>query len=112
MRKKSLCIWGMIALTIFLGGCSCARQNATGNAPDESSMSQDSNHSGETDRTEGAQNETEGSQNDNPQGQTEYNLSPEAFAQILKQCAQNGAGLLGGCCGTTPAHIAALKNQL
>ena len=48
----------------------------------------------------------------NPQGQTEYNLSPEAFAQILKQCAQNGAGLLGGCCGTTPAHIAALKNQL
>ena len=71
MRKKSLCICGMVVLTILLSGCSCARQNATGNVPDESSMSQDSNHSGETDRTEGAQNETEGSQTGNTQGQTE-----------------------------------------
>ena len=71
MKKKSLCIWGLVALTVFLGGCSCARQNVTGNATDESAMSQDSNYSGETDRTEGTQNETEGSQTGNTQGQTE-----------------------------------------
>lgn len=81
MRKKYLCIWGMVALTVFLGGCSCARQNVTGNATDESAMSQDSNHSGETDRTEGAQNETEGSQTGNTQGQTE---SQQEQSNIVK----------------------------
>lgn len=81
MKKKSLCIWGMIALTIFLGGCSCARQNVTGNVPDESSMSQDSNHSGETDRTEESQNETEDSQTGNIQEQTE---SQQEQSNIVK----------------------------
>ena len=47
-----------------------------------------------------------------PQGTTEYNLAPEDFAAIVKQCRQNGADLLGGCCGTTPEHIAALAAGL
>ena len=38
-----------------------------------------------------------------------YSQTPEEFAGIVKTCRDNGATLLGGCCGTTPAHIAALK---
>lgn len=37
-----------------------------------------------------------------------YDMLPEAFAQIQRQCLDNGATLLGGCCGTTPAHLNAL----
>ena len=37
-----------------------------------------------------------------------YTMTPDAFGQIQAQCFRNGANLLGGCCGTTPAHIAAL----
>ena len=42
----------------------------------------------------------------------EYNLSRDAFAEIMKQCADNGALLLGGCCGTTPEYIAAVKQAI
>ncbi|MBR4862937.1 MAG: homocysteine S-methyltransferase family protein [Oscillospiraceae bacterium] len=38
-----------------------------------------------------------------------YPMAPEEFASICGECATMGATLLGGCCGTTPAHIAALK---
>lgn len=48
----------------------------------------------------------------NEKGQTEYRLEPEPFARIVKACYENGASLLGGCCGTTPAHMAALKKVL
>ena len=48
----------------------------------------------------------------NEKGQAEYKLEPEPFAQIVKACYENGASLLGGCCGTTPAHMAALKKSL
>ena len=48
----------------------------------------------------------------NEQGIAEYDLTADAFAQIMKQCADNGARLLGGCCGTTPAFITALKQAL
>lgn len=44
----------------------------------------------------------------NPQGIAEYAMTPEEFAEIMAQCRRNGASLLGGCCGTTPAHIQAL----
>lgn len=37
-----------------------------------------------------------------------YPMEPGEFADIISQCQANGATLLGGCCGTTPAHIAAL----
>ncbi len=38
-------------------------------------------------------------------GETRYDLTPEAFAEHMRYFAENGARLLGGCCGTTPAHI-------
>jgi tRNA-dihydrouridine synthase len=38
--------------------------------------------------------------------------SPEEFASIVKDCKFMGASILGGCCGTTPAHIAAVKANL
>ena len=38
-----------------------------------------------------------------------YPMRPGEFASIVKDCADMGAVLIGGCCGTTPAHIAAIK---
>lgn len=37
-----------------------------------------------------------------------YPMEPDEFAEIVRQCRDIGATLLGGCCGTTPNHIAAL----
>ena len=45
-------------------------------------------------------------------GIARYSMEPEAFADITAQCAQMGACLVGGCCGTTPAHIQALRNHI
>ena len=41
-----------------------------------------------------------------------YSMAPEDFAQIVAQCRDMGAGILGGCCGTDPRYIAALRNQI
>ena len=41
-------------------------------------------------------------------GQAQYDMEPEEFAAICAQCAENGATLLGGCCGTDPEFIRAL----
>lgn len=40
--------------------------------------------------------------------QTVFDMPPEAFAEGVSQCVTAGARLVGGCCGTTPAHIGAL----
>ena len=45
-------------------------------------------------------------------GVAHYDLSNEGFSDIMKQCAQNGALLLGGCCGTNPEFIAAMKQAI
>ena len=45
-----------------------------------------------------------------PDGIPAYPQSPEEFAAIAKDCHSNGANVLGGCCGTAPAHIAALAH--
>ena len=34
------------------------------------------------------------------------------FTEVMCRCIENGASLVGGCCGTTPEHIAALKNLI
>ena len=44
----------------------------------------------------------------NAAGVPEYDMNPQEFANILLDCHRSGARLLGGCCGTTPEHIAAL----
>ncbi|MDR2941808.1 MAG: homocysteine S-methyltransferase family protein [Treponema sp.] len=38
-------------------------------------------------------------------GKTEYNLPPREFAEEMAELAHN-AQIIGGCCGTTPEHIA------
>lgn len=38
-----------------------------------------------------------------------YPMGEEEFAGIVADCVKMGATLIGGCCGTTPAHIAALR---
>ncbi len=42
-------------------------------------------------------------------GKTEYEVLPDAFADTMCEIAKMGAAILGGCCGTTPAHIKATK---
>ena len=48
----------------------------------------------------------------NMQGVAEYSMGPEEFAAIVRQCAENGATLLGGCCGTDPEFIAQVCKAL
>lgn len=45
-------------------------------------------------------------------GIAHYDMAPEDFGRVIADCKQMGAALLGGCCGTTPAHIAALKAKI
>lgn len=40
-------------------------------------------------------------------GQTMYNVPPEDFAKTMAEIVRKGAWMVGGCCGTTPEHIAA-----
>ena len=47
-----------------------------------------------------------------PENLPVYPMGPEEFAKIVTDCASMGANILGGCCGTTPAHIAAVKASL
>ena len=43
------------------------------------------------------------------EGRTEYPLSPEPMAEAVQKFVEaDGVGLIGGCCGTTPEHIAKL----
>ncbi|WP_343210514.1 homocysteine S-methyltransferase family protein [Anaerolentibacter hominis] len=41
-------------------------------------------------------------------GETVYNMGPEEFAEETAKLVEAGASVLGGCCGTTPLHIALL----
>lgn len=41
-------------------------------------------------------------------GKTVFDVDAESFAEMMKEFASLGVSYLGGCCGTTPAHIKAL----
>ncbi len=46
-------------------------------------------------------------------GQAVYKLSPDELAQWHTQFVEEfGAAMIGGCCGTTPAHIEAVSKKL
>ncbi|HWR04607.1 MAG TPA: homocysteine S-methyltransferase family protein, partial [Humidesulfovibrio sp.] len=45
-------------------------------------------------------------------GRTVFRLGPDDFARQCRAFAEMGAKFLGGCCGTTPAHISALRASL
>ncbi len=46
-------------------------------------------------------------------GQTVYPMTPEPFANILGEfVTEYGVGVIGGCCGTRPSHIAQLRQTI
>lgn len=45
-------------------------------------------------------------------GMAHYNMDPETFAKAMKKLVWRGAGIIGGCCGTDPAYIAAVAREL
>ncbi len=45
-------------------------------------------------------------------GRTVYRMTPEEFAEAGVALVEAGAAFVGGCCGTTPAHIAALSARV
>lgn len=40
-----------------------------------------------------------------------YPMEPAEFGEIMKNCARMGANVLGGCCGTAPEFIRAIKES-
>ena len=49
----------------------------------------------------------------NPLAETGYDETPEYTARLIKEFAQSGfVNLVGGCCGTTPAHIRAIADAV
>ncbi|MGN0852645.1 MAG: homocysteine S-methyltransferase family protein [Kiritimatiellia bacterium] len=45
-------------------------------------------------------------------GQTVFLVEPEEFARDIAELVKAGAAVVGGCCGTTPAHLAAVRQLL
>ena len=45
-------------------------------------------------------------------GKTVFNMTPQMFADYVDTLLNSGVNLLGGCCGTTPAHIAAATEKV
>ncbi|MBE5040662.1 homocysteine S-methyltransferase family protein [Ructibacterium gallinarum] len=45
-------------------------------------------------------------------GKTVYDISTEEFANLTSAFAAKGAAVLGGCCGTTPAFLSALRKKI
>jgi methionine synthase / methylenetetrahydrofolate reductase(NADPH) len=45
-------------------------------------------------------------------GRLVYDVTPKVFGESVRDLALNGARLIGGCCGTTPAHIAAVAGAI
>lgn len=47
-----------------------------------------------------------------PDGNTIYDMNPENFVDSMIDLYNNGASILGGCCGTTPEYIKLLKEKI
>jgi 5-methyltetrahydrofolate--homocysteine methyltransferase len=45
-------------------------------------------------------------------GTTVYRESPEMMASFVPELVKAGANIIGGCCGTTPAHIRAMAGMI
>jgi 5-methyltetrahydrofolate--homocysteine methyltransferase len=49
----------------------------------------------------------------NPMSDTGFDEKPEDTSRLLREFAQEGlVNIVGGCCGTTPEHIAAIANSV
>ncbi len=45
-------------------------------------------------------------------GDTVYNMTPDEFSEAVRSLVEAGARAVGGCCGSTPAHIEAVKKKV
>jgi 5-methyltetrahydrofolate--homocysteine methyltransferase len=45
-------------------------------------------------------------------GKTIYDFAPKKMGELGLRLKQAGAGIIGGCCGTTPAHIKAIVESV
>ena len=45
-------------------------------------------------------------------GESHYDVTPDEFAEIACEFASMGVNILGGCCGTSPAHISKMKHAV
>jgi 5-methyltetrahydrofolate--homocysteine methyltransferase len=45
-------------------------------------------------------------------GKTTFPLGADAYAAFVSALAKAGANFIGGCCGTTPSHIAAVRKAV
>lgn len=45
-------------------------------------------------------------------GKIVYSGTPELMATYAKLCADAGATIIGGCCGTTPMHVASMRQAI
>lgn len=43
---------------------------------------------------------------------TSYGLGPDPWSAVASSVVEQGVNVIGGCCGTTPAHIARLSERL
>ncbi len=48
----------------------------------------------------------------NIDGRNIYMTSPEYLGEYAKHFIQSGANIIGGCCGTSPEHIKAMRNAI
>lgn len=46
------------------------------------------------------------------EGQTVYDMGEDEFAEEMKAIVEAGASIVGGCCGTSPAYIRALREKV
>jgi homocysteine S-methyltransferase len=46
------------------------------------------------------------------EGHISYGTSPDYFADLGLRMSETGAGIVGGCCGTSPEHIRTLASSL
>jgi 5-methyltetrahydrofolate--homocysteine methyltransferase len=45
-------------------------------------------------------------------GENVYPETPEFMASLVPEIVEAGANIVGGCCGTTPAHITAMRRAV
>ncbi len=48
----------------------------------------------------------------NVSGRTVYPAAPDYFREVARDFVKAGAAIVGGCCGTTPAHVAAMAKEV
>ncbi len=49
---------------------------------------------------------------DTSSGETKYNVTPAEFSSSIGRMLDRGVTIAGGCCGTTPEHIAFLHDEM